>query len=104
MAKHIAADSTRVVNEGDAMTDVSEQYHMSESVAWLRAAAIRAIKTGAQSLLGFLSAGAIFSDIDWRVSLSAAGLAMLASVLTSIVGVPEVASGADVSRLDKPTS
>ena len=99
--KHVA-DSTEVVTESDAMTDVDAQYSdTAPFIDWIRAAAIRAIKTGAQSLLGFISAGAIFQEVDWSVSISAAGLAMLASVLTSIVGVPEVASGADVTSLRK---
>lgn len=99
--KHVA-DSTEVLYESDAMTDVDAQYSdTAPFIDWIRAAAIRAIKTGAQSLLGFISAGAIFQDVDWSVSISATGLAMLASVLTSIVGVPEVASGADVTSLRK---
>ena len=99
--KHVA-DSTEILYENDAMTDVDAQYSdTAPFVDWIRAAAIRAIKTGAQSLLGFISAGAIFQEVDWSVSVSAAGLAMLASVLTSIVGVPEVASGADVTSLKK---
>ena len=99
--KHVA-DSTEIVTESDAMTDVDEwNQDTAPFVDWIRAAAIRAIKTGAQSLLGFISAGAIFQEVDWSVSISAAGLAMLASVLTSIVGVPEVASGADVTSLKK---
>lgn len=99
--KHVA-DSTEILYESDAMTDVDAQYSdTAPFLDWIRAAAIRAIKTGAQSLLGFISAGAIFQEVDWSVSISAAGLAMLASVLTSIVGVPEVASGADVTSLRK---
>ena len=52
--------------------------------AWAKAAAIRALKTVAQT------ASAILSDVDWRVCLSAAVLAGILSLLTSVAGLPEV--------------
>ncbi|MGH3388940.1 MAG: holin [Actinomadura sp.] len=46
----------------------------------------RAIRTAAQALIGILGAGATgLLDIDWPAALSAAGLAALLSLLTSIV-------------------
>lgn len=44
----------------------------------------RALKTFAQVLVGFIGAGAAFGDIDWGHALSVAGVAVLASILTSI--------------------
>lgn len=59
---------------------------------WAVAALIRAIKTFAQTALGFITVGAMFSEIDWMKMLSVAGVAAVYSVLTSIVtGLPEVA-------------
>ena len=46
----------------------------------------RAIKTYAQSLLGFLSVGLALSDIDWLHALSVATVSALISVLTNIIG------------------
>lgn len=46
----------------------------------------RAIRTAAQTLLGVYGAGATgVLDVDWKAALSAAGLAALLSLLTSIV-------------------
>lgn len=45
----------------------------------------RAIKTFAQTLLGFVAVqGAAFADIDWATALSVSGVATLASLLTSV--------------------
>lgn len=58
--------------------------------AWVKAAAIRALKTVAQTAAATIGTSAILSDVDWRVCLSAAVLAGLLSLLTSIAGLPEV--------------
>ena len=56
---------------------------------WI-AALIRAVRTGAQVLLSAITVGAALSDIDWVKALSVAAVAMIASMLTSIVtGLPE---------------
>ncbi len=55
------------------------------SKAFALATAERAVKTFAQTLVALLSVGATgLLDVDWPVALSAAGLATLLSVLTSI--------------------
>lgn len=65
------------------------------TIAFLKGAAERALKTFAQSLLAVVSVtGLTFGGVDWGVSLSAAGLAALASVLTSIVN-PSFTAGGD---------
>jgi hypothetical protein len=60
---------------------------------WLKAALVRAFKTFAQSLLALLTlnkpVGGII-DIAWIPLLSVACLAAFMSILTSIVGLPEV--------------
>ncbi len=58
--------------------------------AWAKAAAIRALKTVAQTAAATIGTSAILSDVDWRVCLSAAVLAGILSMLTSVAGLPEV--------------
>lgn len=52
-------------------------------------AAERAIKTFAQTLLGGITVGATFEMISWLYILSVAGVATLASLLTSIISVTD---------------
>lgn len=58
--------------------------------AWAKAAAIRALKTVAQTAAATIGTSAILSDVDWRVCLSAAVLAGILSLLMSVAGLPEV--------------
>ena len=45
----------------------------------------RAIKTFAQTMLGYTSVtGVAFGDIDWVLALSVSGVAALTSILTSV--------------------
>lgn len=57
---------------------------------WWRAAGVRAIKTVAQSAIAAIGASAILSEVDWAVVASAAVLAGVLSLLTSVAGLPEV--------------
>ncbi len=55
------------------------------------AAAHRAIRTFAQTMVSAIPAAAVISDINWPYILSASILAALVSVLMSIAtGLPEV--------------
>lgn len=74
---------------------------MSYVKDWAKAAGVRAVKTAAQSALGVIGASAAIGDVDWRLVASAAALAAIVSVLTSVAGLPEVGDGASVSRLAK---
>ena len=77
---------------------------MNEKVkAWLIAAGIRAIKTMAQTAVSIISVGTVMQDIDWMMVLSATALSGILSVLTSIAGLPEVASGTPLSEIAKTT-
>lgn len=58
--------------------------------AWLKAAAIRAIKTVAQTAVATISTAMAISEVDWMFVLSASALAGLLSLLTSVAGLPEV--------------
>ena len=57
---------------------------------WLKAAGIRAIKTIAQTAIATIGTSAILSEVNWAVVGSAALLAGILSLLTSVAGLPEV--------------
>ena len=57
---------------------------------WIKAAGIRAIRTVAQTAVGVMGASVVLSDVDWAVVLSASILAGIASLLTSVAGLPEL--------------
>lgn len=58
--------------------------------SWWKAAGVRAVKTVAQTAVGTIGAAAILSDVNWAMVVSAATLAGVLSLLTSIAGLPEV--------------
>ncbi len=58
--------------------------------AWWRAAAVRAIKTIAQTAIGCIGAAAVLGDVNWPMVASAAVLSGAVSLLTSVAGLPEV--------------
>lgn len=60
------------------------------SKAWFKAAGIRALKTFCQTALSMLTVGNALLDINWVHILSVSGVACIASILTSIAGLPEV--------------
>lgn len=60
------------------------------SKEWFKAAGIRAIKTMAQTAVALLPAAATIADVDWKVVIGTAALSGIASLLTSIGGLPEV--------------
>lgn len=57
---------------------------------WAKAAAVRAIKTVAQTAVATIGTSAVLGDVDWIMVGSAALLAGVLSILTSIAGLPEV--------------
>lgn len=57
---------------------------------WLKAAAIRAAKTMAQTAVATIGTTALITEVNWAVVLSASALAGALSVLTSLAGLPEV--------------
>jgi hypothetical protein len=56
---------------------------------WFKAAGIRALRTFAQTAVALLPAAATIESVDWRVVASTAALAAVASLLTSLAGIPE---------------
>lgn len=66
--------------------------------AFWRGTSERAIKTFCQSLLAVLATGAVgILDVDWAGALSAAALATLVSLLTSI-SQPDFTAGASADE------
>lgn len=60
-------------------------------VKWIKAAAIRALRTVAQSALATIGTSAVLGDVNWIMVGSAAALAGILSILTSVAtGLPEV--------------
>lgn len=66
---------------------------MSEkTIVWAKAAAVRAVKTVAQTAVAMLPVAATISEVDWLAVAGTALLAGLASILTSLAGLPEVSN------------
>ncbi len=70
---------------------------------WIIAAGIRAIKTAAQAILGVVGAGVYLGDVQWVLAGSAALLAAIVSLLTSVAGIPEANDGASLFSTIKAT-
>lgn len=60
------------------------------SKKWWRASAVRSLKTFAQTAVAMITVGSAVTDVDWIAVLSVSATAAVASVLTSIGGLPEV--------------
>ena len=57
---------------------------------WFKAAGVRAVKTVAQTAIATAGTAALLTDVDWLMVASAAGLAGVLSLLTSVAGLPEL--------------
>lgn len=63
------------------------------SKSWLKAAAVRAIKTFAQTAASMMTVGQAVMEVNWVNVVSVSAVATVYSVLTSIAGLPEVKEG-----------
>lgn len=57
---------------------------------WFKAAGVRAVKTVAQTAIATIGTSAVMGEVNWLMVGSAALLAGILSLLTSIAGLPEV--------------
>ena len=60
------------------------------NINWLKAALVRAVKTVAQTAVATIGTSALLNQVDWVMVGSAAVLAGVLSLLTSVAGLPEV--------------
>ena len=57
---------------------------------WFKCAGIRAIKTVAQTAVATIGTAVALGDVNWVMVASAAALAGILSLLTSVAGLPEI--------------
>ncbi len=64
---------------------------MSENARkWAKAAGVRAVKTVAQTAVATIGTAAVMGEVNWPMVGSAAVLAGVLSLLTSVTGLPEL--------------
>ncbi|MBO5283642.1 MAG: hypothetical protein J6B43_11070 [Lachnospiraceae bacterium] len=61
-------------------------------IEWIKKAGVRAVKTVAQTAVATIGTAAVMGDVNWAMVASAAALAGVLSLLTSLAGLPEVNS------------
>ena len=59
-------------------------------IKWLKAAAVRALRTFGQTFASLMTVGAAISEIDWAYIASCSVVAAIYSIVTSIAGLPEL--------------
>ena len=62
---------------------------------WAYRAGVRALKTVAQTALGFITVGMAIQEVDWAHVASVAIVAGVYSLITSLAGLPELEGESD---------
>ena len=57
---------------------------------WFKAAGVRAVKTMAQTAVSLITVGSAFNEVEWVYIISVSVTAAIASLLTSLGGLPEL--------------
>lgn len=60
-----------------------------DTVKWLKASLVRAVKTMAQTAVAVIGTATVIDVVDWKMVISSAIVAGIVSILTSIGGIPE---------------
>lgn len=60
------------------------------TIKWIKAAGVRAIKTVAQTAVAIIGTSVTVGTVDWKMVASASVLAGIVSILTSVAGIKEV--------------
>lgn len=60
------------------------------TVEWFKKAGVRAVKTMAQTAVAIIGTATVMGEVNWAMVASASALAGIASLFTSIAGIPEV--------------
>ena len=61
-----------------------------KALNWVKAAGVRAVKTVAQTAVATIGTAAVMNEVNWMMVGSAAMLAGVLSLLTSVAGLPEL--------------
>ena len=61
-----------------------------DTIRWVKAAGIRAVKTMAQTFVATIGSAAAMGEVNWPMVASASVLSGILSVATSIAGLPEL--------------
>lgn len=61
-----------------------------DTIKWMKAAGVRAIKTVAQTSVAIIGTSVTMGNVDWKMVVSASALAGIVSILTSVAGIKEV--------------
>jgi hypothetical protein len=65
---------------------------------WIKAAAIRAVRTFAESMLAYIGTGKLLlNEVNWIADLSAGGLGAVIAILLALAGLPEVKQPPDAN-------